>query len=101
MNVFTVPNSQTIEDYLVQESDYDTTSRQFTKPYVVISVDKKPLYASHFRQKVKHTVKASNKPQGVLLSTEEFFALALIPTDEAKQEYLAECLRLHRLKGHI
>lgn len=97
MKVFTVPNNQTIEDYLVQASDYDTTYPQFTKPYVVISVDKISMYTSDLRYEDKHTVKASNKPQGVLLSTEEFFALALIPTDEAKQEYLAECRRLRRL----
>ena len=97
MKVFTVPNNQTIEDYLVQASDYDTTYPQFTKPYVVISVAKKSVYTSYMRYEDKHTVKASNKPQGVLLSTEEFFALELIPTDEAKQEYLAECLRLRRL----
>ena len=97
MKVFTVPNNQTIEDYLVQASDYDTTYPQFTKPYVVISVDKKSLFTSYMLYEDKHTVKASNKPQGALLSTEEFFALELIPTDEAKQEYLAECLRLRRL----
>ena len=101
MKVFTVPNNQTIEDYLVQASDYNTTYPQFTKPYVVISVDKKSLYTSSMRYEDRHTLKASNTPQGVLLTTEEFFALELIPTEEAKQEYLAECLRLHRLKGHI
>lgn len=97
MKVFTVPNNQTIQDYLVESSDYYTTSSQFTKPYVVITVDKKSLYTLSMRYEDRHTLKASNKPQGVLLSTEEFFALELIPTSEAKQEYLAECLRLHRL----
>ena len=97
MKVFTVPNNQTIEDYLVKASIYNITYPQFTKPYVVISVGKKSFLTSSMRYEDKHKVKASNKPQGVLLSTEEFFALELIPTSEAKQEYLAECLRLHRL----
>ena len=97
MKDFTVPNTQTIEDYLVESSDYYTTSSQFTKPYVVITVDKKSVYTLPTSYEEKHIIKASNKPQGVLLNTEEFFALELIPTSEAKQEYLAECLRLHRL----
>lgn len=98
MKVFTVPNNQTIQDYLVESSDYYTTTlSQFTKPYLVITVDKKSLYNLSTSYEEKHIVKASNKPQGVLLSTEEFFALELIPTDKVKQEYLAECLRLHRL----
>ena len=101
MKVFTVTNNRRIEDYLVESSDYYTTSSHFTKPYVVITAAKKSLYTLSMRYEEKHTIKDSNKPQGVLLTTEEFFALELIPTDEAKQEYLNECLRLHRLKGHI
>lgn len=101
MKVFTVTNNRRIEDYLVESQDHYTNSSHFTKPYLVITTDKKTMYTIARYYEEMYTVKASNKPQGVLLTTEEFFALELMPTDEAKQEYLAECLRLHRLKGRI